>query len=140
LTLTAGYTANGSNDDWQSPYGMWPGYTNMVIGVFDRAGEQTLLLGAAYDLAHVGIDGLTLSTLVAIDTHVAEDLPMWSEYDFIASYNLSAIDSLPHWLSPLSLNAQYGLLQSDEPDGDSNLSDELRLILNYELKSTGTDL
>ena len=106
----------------------------------DRAGEQTLLLGAAYDLGHVGIDGLTLSTLVAIDTHVAEDLPMWSEYDFIASYDLSAIDSLPHWLSPLSLNAQYALLQSDDPDGDSNLSDELRLILNYELKSSGKDL
>ena len=140
LTLTAGYTANGSDDDWQTPYGMWPGYTNMIIGVFDRAGEQTLLLGAAYDLGHVGIDGLTLSTLVAIDTHVAEDLPMWSEYDFIASYDLSAIDSLPHWLSPLSLNAQYALLQSDDPDGDSNLSDELRLILNYELKSSGKDL
>ena len=139
FTLTAGYTANGSNDDWQSPYGMWPGYTNMVIGVFDRAGEQTLLLGAAYDLGHVGIDGLNLSTLAAIDTHVASDLPMWTEYDFIASYSLSAIDGLPRWLSPLSLNAQYALLQSDEP-GNSYLSDELRLILNYELKATGKDL
>ena len=35
---------------------MWPGHTNMIIGVFDRAGEQALLLGAAYDLGHVGID------------------------------------------------------------------------------------
>lgn len=140
LTLTAGYTANGSDDDWQTPYGMWPGYTNMIIGVFDRAAEQTLLLGASYDLAHVGIDGLTVSTLAAIDTHVAQDLPMWSEYDFIASYNLSVIDGLPHWLSPLSLNAQYALLQSDGPDGDNNLSDELRLILNYELTANGKDI
>ena len=139
LTLTAGYTANGSNDDWQSPYGMWPGYTNMVIGVFDRAEEQTVLLGASYDLGHVGIDGFNVSTLVALDTHVAQDLAMWSEYDFIASYSLAAIDGLPHLLSPLSLDAQYALLQSDKP-GNNYLSDELRLILNYELKATGKDL
>ncbi|MEY3082294.1 MAG: hypothetical protein RJA94_2279, partial [Pseudomonadota bacterium] len=50
------------------------GISAFLVGI---DGEQTLLLGAAYDLAHVGIDGLTLSTLVAIDTHVAEDLPMW---------------------------------------------------------------
>lgn len=139
LTLTAGYTANGSNDDWQTPYGMWPGYTNMIIGVFDRAGEQALLLGAAYDLGHVGIDGLNISTLAAIDTHVASGLPMWSEYDFIASYDLSAIDSLPPWLKPLSLEAQYALLQSDGPDNNDYLSNELRLILNYEIKATGKE-
>ena len=118
---------------------MWPGYTNMVIGVFDRAEEQTVLLGASYDLGHVGIDGFNVSTLVALDTHVAQDLAMWSEYDFIASYSLAAIDGLPHLLSPLSLDAQYALLQSDKP-GNNYLSDELRLILNYELKATGKDL
>lgn len=140
LTLTAGYTANGSDDDWQTPYGMWPGYTNMVIGVFDRAQEQTLLLAAAYDFGHIGLDGLNFTTMVALDTHVADDLPMWNEYDFIASYDLSAIEGLPRWLSPLSLDAQCALLQKDYPGGTSNVEDELRLILNYELKSAGRDL
>jgi hypothetical protein len=140
LTLTAGYTANGSDDDWQSPYGMWPGYTNMMVGVFDRAGEHAVLLGAAFDLAHAGLDGLKLGTLAALDTHVGQDLAMWNEYDFIASYDLSAIEGLPRWLSPLSLKAQYGLLHREEPDGSSNLPDELRLILNYELQTTGKDL
>ena len=140
LTLTAGYTANGSKDDWQTPYGMWPGYTNMIIGVFDRAEEQTLLLTAAYDFGHIGIHGLTFTTMAAIDTHIANDLPRWTEYDFLASYDLSAVDGLPRWLSPLSLNAQYALLQKDYPDGSGYTEDELRLILNYEVKTTGKDL
>lgn len=140
LTLTAGYTANGSKDDWQTPYGMWPGYTNMVIGVFDRAEEQTLLLGASYDFGQMGLNGLSFTTFAALDTHVADDLPLWYEYDFIGSYDLSAVEGLPHWLSPLSLNAQYALLQKDFPDGSSDLEDELRLILNYEVKTTGRDL
>lgn len=140
LTLTLGYTANGSDDDCQTPYGMWPGYTNMIIGVFDRAAEQTLLFGAAYDFGHVGVDGLSLTTLAALDTHIADDLLLWNEYDFIATYDFSAIESLPHWLSPLSFNAQYALLQNEYPGGSSNVENELRLILNYEVKSTGRDL
>jgi len=119
---------------------MWPGYTNMVIGVFDRAEEQTLLLSAAYDFGHIGIHGLTFTTMAAIDTHIADDLPRWTEYDFLASYDLSGIDGLPHWLSPLSLNAQYALLQKDYPNGSGYTEDELRLILNYEVKTTGKDL
>lgn len=140
LTLTAGYTANGSDEDWQSPYGMWPGYTNMVIGVFDRAGEQAVLLGAAYDLAHIGMEGLNVSVQAAIDTHVADGLPKWSEYDFTADYDFSAIHNVPRWMAPMSIRAQYALLQSDDTDGDGNLSGEVRLILNYELKSKGKNL
>lgn len=140
LTLTAGYTANGSHDEWQTPYGMWPGYTNMIIGVFDRAEEQTVLLSAAYDLGHLGAEGLSVTAMAALDTHVAADLPMWNEYDFIASYDLSSVEGLPHWLAPLSLDAQYALLQKDFPDGSSYVENELRLILNYEIKTTGKDI
>ena len=112
----------------------------MVIGVFDRAEEQTVLISAAYDFGQIGMHGLTFTTMAAIDTHIADDQPRWTEYDFLASYNLSAVDSLPHWLSPLSFNAQYALLQKDYPGGGSYTENELRLILNYEMKRTGTDL
>jgi hypothetical protein len=64
---------------------------------------------------------------------------MWTEYDFSAAYNLAAMDSLPEWLSPLSLSAQYGILQSVAGDGNSSLSDQLRLILN-QLTTKGADL
>jgi hypothetical protein len=140
LTLTAGYTANGSDDDWRAPFGAWPGYTNMIIGVFSRAQEQALLLGASYDLADLGIEGLNVGVNAALDTAVAQDLPTWSEVDFNAGYSLSSVSDIPAWLSPLSFQAYFALLQSDYPGGGSNLSNELRLMLNYEVQSRGRDL
>ena len=110
-----------------------------IHGAVDAVGVP-LLLSAGFDFGHVGLDGLNLTTMVALDTHVADDLPLWNEYDFIASYDLSAVDGLPRWLSPLSLNAQYALLQKDYSGGSGYVEDELRLILNYEIKSTGKDL
>ena len=149
LTLMAGYTANGSDDAWQYPFGMWPGYTNMIIGVFTRAGEQAVLLGATYDAAGIGLDGLTLSAQTAFDTHVADGLAHWNEYDFYADYSFKAIETAPEWLTPLSLGVRYAILNSnnvgprtDNTDGipvrlDSN---ELRVILNYEVQFTGKEL
>ena len=64
---------------------------------------------------------------------------MWTEYDLSAAYSLSSIGGLPEWLSPLSLSAQYGILQSRERDGETETSDQLRLILNYEIKATGNE-
>lgn len=77
LKLTAGYTLNGSQDDSQTPYGNWSGYKGMIIEELHRAEEQTLLLGAAYEFHHPGVDGLSFTALAPIDTHVADDLPLW---------------------------------------------------------------
>ena len=46
LTLTAGYTFNGEDDNWRSPYGSWPGYTSMIVKDFNRAEEQAVLLAS----------------------------------------------------------------------------------------------
>lgn len=140
LTFTAGYTANASADTWQAPYGMWPGYTNMLINEFNRAGEQTILVGASYDFEGIGFTGLTTGVLVAVDTQVDYGLPLWTEYDLTAAYSLSVIDRLPTWLTPLSLSAQYAILQSQQSDGKNELSDQLRITVNYEIKVTGSDL
>lgn len=148
-TFMAGYTANGSDEDWQYPYGMWPGYTNMIIGVFARAGEQAVLLGATYDAAGIGIDGLTLNAQTAIDTHVAAGLAKWTEYDFYLDYSFSAISGAPDWLTPLKLGARYAILQSNNVGPRTDISDqipvrldsdELRLILNYEIEFNGKEL
>uniref|UniRef100_UPI003784B13C OprD family outer membrane porin n=1 Tax=Aestuariivirga sp. TaxID=2650926 RepID=UPI003784B13C len=149
LTLMAGYTANGTDNDWRYPYGMWPGYTNMIIGVFARAEEQAALLGATYDLSGIGLEGLTLGAQAALDTHVASGRAKWYEYDFSADYSFSAIENSPRWLSPLSLGVRYAILQSDNvgPESDESDripvrldSDELRVIMNYQVQFSGKDL
>lgn len=149
VSVMAGYTANGSDNDWQSPFGDWPGYTNMVIGLFSRAEEQAVLLGATYDLAGIGVDGLTLGAQVAFDTHVAQDRARWTEYDFSADYSLASIDTVPHWLAPLSLQAYYAILDSTNVGPKTDVTDtipvrldsyEFRLIMNYEVQFSGREL
>jgi hypothetical protein len=137
LSLSAGYTATSAEEGWRSPFGNWPGYSNMLIGLFDRAGEQTLLLNAAYDFSHAGLPGFDVNVLTAIDTVVADGQPMWQEYDFIASYDFSAIGTLPPWLSPLSISAGYGMLRSDQSGGDG-INNKLQLILNYDITKRGS--
>ena len=112
----------------------------MLINDFDRAGEQALLLGASYDFKEIGLNGLSAGALAATDTVVRAGQPKWTEYDLSASYSLSAIGTLPNWLSPLSFSAYYAILHSHDPDGKDDPSDQLRLILNHELKATGKDL
>ncbi|WP_421694831.1 OprD family outer membrane porin [Aestuariivirga sp.] len=140
LTLTAGYAANGEDDDWQSPYGSWPGYTNMVVRDFDRAEEQTLLLGAAFDFGAIGIDGLALAARTALDLDVAPGLASYNEYDLLADYRLQSLSGNWAWLSPFRLRAQYAWVEEDDTNGTRSLSNELRVILDYDFKFEGSDL
>lgn len=143
LTLTVGYTMNGEDNAWKSPYGSWPGYTSMIVEDFDRAEEQALLLGASVDFGKLGAEGLSFTALAAITTDVASDHPEQSEYDFTADYRFSRLaDSAEwSWLSPLWLRARYALIEKDETDTKPEQQrDDFRLILNYELQFQGQDL
>lgn len=139
-TLTVGYTANGEDDNWRSPYGSWPGYTSMIVKDFNRAEEQAILLGATVDFTPLGVKGLVFTALAALDTDVAPGLPMWNEYDFTADYRLSALEGQWNWLSPLWIRARYALVDSDNADGTSDRLDDFRVILNYDLQLKGKDI
>lgn len=140
LTLTAGYTANGTNDSWEAPYGTWPGYTNMLVHPFDRAGEQALLLGAAYDFAGLGAPGLSVSASAAIDTQIDSSLAKRDEYDFAAGYRLDALNGVQSWLSPLWLNTSFSLVDTCNTDGTHDQLRDFRIILNYDVKLSGSEI
>lgn len=150
LTLTAAYTfANdfsGTEDNWQAPYGSWPGYTSMIVKDFNRTEEQAVLVGASYDFAELGLEGLVFTAAAAFDLAVGEntsgtaDLPTWNEYDFTADYRLSALDGGLAWLAPLWLRARYALVDTENPDGTHDQLDDFRIIVNYELQFNGKDL
>lgn len=140
LTLTAGYTGNGSDGNWQAPYGSWPGYTSMIVKDYNRAGEQALLVGASYDLEELGAEGLVLTALAAFDLDVDAGLPENNEYDFTADYRLSAFDGDLAWLAPLWLRARYAYVDTDNSDNTNDRLDDFRVILNYELQLHGSSL
>jgi hypothetical protein len=146
LTLTAGYTFasdfSGDEDSWQAPFGSWPGYTGMIVEDFNRDEEQALLVGASFDFAGVGAEGLVFTALAAFDLHVADGLQEQNEYDFTADYRFTSLSENTDWdwLSPLWLRARYALVEKDELDGETDQRDDFRIILNYELQFTGSDI
>lgn len=148
VTLMAGYTANLTENDWQYPYGDWPGYTNMLIGLFARGTEQAVLLSAAYDFSGA-LEGLTLNAQAAFDTYIAAGRTSWIEYDLYADYSLSAVPNVPKWLEPVTLGARYGYLHTRDQEAKTDVSDEtsvtpssheFRAIVNYEVKLHGGQL
>ena len=140
LTLTAGYTGNGSDGNWQAPYGSWPGYTSMIVKDYNRAGEQALLLGASYDFEELGAKGLVMTALAAFDLDVDAGLPENNEYDFTADYRFSALEGDLEWLAPLWLRVRYAYVDTENSDDTSDRLDDFRVIVNYELQLHGTDL
>jgi hypothetical protein len=143
LTFTAGYTVNGEDNGWQAPYGSWPGYTSMIVEDFNRDEEQALLVGASFDFAEVGAEGLVLTALAAFDLHVGHDLPEQREYDFTGDYRLTSLKDNAEWgwLSPLWVRARYALVEKNEAGGDPDQQrDDFRVIVNYELQFQGSDL
>jgi hypothetical protein len=59
--LVAG-SDNSDAAELQSPFGSFPAYTVLDQLDFNKAGQRSLVIGAAYDLSHVVFDGLKLQT------------------------------------------------------------------------------
>jgi hypothetical protein len=142
VTLSLIYTQIGSAAAWRSPYGTWPGYTDMIIRNFDRANEGAFMVGGKLDLGLVGLSGFALTTNVvfgngAINSATGAPLPTSSEYDFTLDYLFenSAVD-WPDWLRPLWLRGRAALLDQYQ-NGFLMPVRDYRLILNYEWKFGG---
>jgi hypothetical protein len=140
LTLTAGYTGNGSNGNWQSPYGTWPGYTHMIVKDFNRAGEQALLLGATYDFKEMGAKGLVFTGLAAFDLDIDSDLSSNVEYDVTMDYRLSALEGDLEWIAPLWFRIRYAHVDTANPDHTHGRLDDFRVIMNYEFQLRGSGI
>lgn len=137
LTLKTGYTSNGSDDEWQAPYGAWPGFTHMILKDFDRAGEEALYLGSTLDLSDTSLKGLVLTAEAAIDLAVGEDQEERDEYNFTADYDFADMAGEQWWLAPLQLSLQYAILNTDEGEGTIDQTTDFRVILNYQVTTQG---
>lgn len=61
-TLLVAASHNGDAAALQSPFGSFPAYTVLDQLNFNNAGQQTLVVGAAYDFSEVLLEGLKLQT------------------------------------------------------------------------------
>jgi len=126
-TFTVAYTVTGDGDNMQSPWSGYPGYTSVQVEDFNRAGEEALLLRAAYDFSI--IEGLSAYALwvSGSDPDDPEEYER-DEYDFNVQWKAGE-----GALEGLTLRARYAVVTQDEGDVDD--LEDLRLLLYYDFSS-----
>lgn len=121
--FTAAYTVNPSDANMRNPWSGCPSYTSVQSDDFNRAGENALLLRAAYEFTF--LDGLSAYAL-------------WvhgSDPDDPAQYEKDEIDSNVQWaptrgkLKGLSLRVRYAVVE--QHGGNNDTLTDLRMICNY---------
>lgn len=122
--FTAGWTSTGDGFSLQSPWGGYPGYTSVQVENFNRAGEDALILRAAWNFP--GVPGLSMYGLWVngTDPESPSDYAK-DEYDFNLQWSAKGGP-----LAGLTLRFRYALIEQDG-GGDPDFTD-LRLILYYD--------
>lgn len=123
-TFTVAYTDVANGDDMRSPWGGYPGYTSVQVQDFFRAGEQAIMLRAAYDFSSAGVDGVSAYALWVHGFSV-EDANNEDEFDLNLQWTPKGSE-----LRGLSVRARYAYVRQ-RGDDDPDIQD-LRLIVNYD--------
>ena len=124
---TVGITLNSI----QSPWGYSPNYTLMMDRDFNRADEQAVLVGAAYDFSQLVAQGLSATFNAAAGWQAINPQTRASAPDQ-REYNLT-VDARPPWLRPTFLQGWWlrvrgGILEQE----GASLGWQVRVILNWE--------
>lgn len=142
LTLVASYTQTANTTPYRNPYGLWPGYSNMMIRQFHRANESAFTTSARIDFAAINLPGLSFVANItlgsgAIDPVTRQPLSTDREYDFTLDF-LFADSALafPDWLRPVWIRARSATLNQIQ-DGIVSTIRDFRVIVNYEWKFSG---
>ncbi|HEX9184598.1 MAG TPA: OprD family outer membrane porin [Burkholderiales bacterium] len=133
-TFTMAYTAIGSGQSYQTPYGSWAGYTFMIVESFNRANEKTWLIGGTYDFKN-NVPGLALNVAAvfggdAIIPTTGAPASDKTEYDATLDYRFGD-ERWPDWLKPLWLRMRIARVE-EESAGSTGVTTDFRLIANYE--------
>jgi hypothetical protein len=127
-TLTLAYTQTGEGAGIQKPWGGTPSYNSVIVEDFDSAGERAWRIGAAFDLARVGLHGVS-----GFVNYVVGDTP---DSGANASVDKDELDFTLDWrpkdarLKGLWLRARVASINAAGPGAVDQM--DYRLILNYD--------
>ena len=132
--LTISYTQTARGADYRTPYGLWAGYTSMLVEDFDRAGEKAWLIGGTYDFGR-WLPGFSVNVaavlghgaIVPATQGAASDN---TEYDITFDYRFSGGD-WPKWAKPLWIRLRHTRVEKELAVNTDVVSD-YRAIVNYE--------
>ncbi|MFA5898920.1 MAG: OprD family outer membrane porin [Hyphomicrobium sp.] len=90
-TLLIAASQNGKGAALRGPFGSFPAYTVLDQLNFNEAGQETIVVGAAYDLSHLVLDGLKAQTRYgwawgAVDAESGAPLTRQNEFNVELEY------------------------------------------------------
>ena len=85
--LALAYTHTAEGENMRNPWSSYPGYTSVQVQDFNRAGEEAIMIKAAYDFSGLGLKDVTAYALWvhgwgAIDPVTEASVYDQDEYDF----------------------------------------------------------
>lgn len=123
--FTMAYTSTANGDNMRSPWGIYPGYTSVQVEDFNRAGESAVLIRASYDLAALGLEGLSVYALWVDGSGVKGPLYNQNEGDL----NLQWTPKSGAWKGT-SIRVRYAKVY--QQGGGDPEKDDFRIIFNYD--------
>jgi hypothetical protein len=127
--LSGAYTSTSKGAAMLSPWGGYPGYTDMMISDFDQAGEDTFFVSLSYDFKRLGLEGLSGYVRYAwgrnlINPSNGSPLPNQREFDVTVDYRINKGFLRNFWI-----RFRNGVLWQPGIGRTYNI----RSILNYDL-------
>ena len=132
--LTLAYTNNGTGADLVNPWSSYPGYTNVQVEKFNRAGEQAFMVKGSYNFARFGLDGVTAYALWthgggAVDPSTKSPVYQLDEYDVDVQWRPKS-----GFLEGLWFQARYAHVDARGSAPSGFPINEIRFIVNYDFQ------
>ena len=126
--LSTAFTSTSKGAAMISPWGGYPGYTDMMISDFDQAGENTFFVSLSYNFKRLGLEGLSGYVRYAwgrnlINPSNGSPLPNQEELDVTVDYRINKGFLRNFWI-----RLRNGLLWQQGIGRTYNF----RAILNYD--------
>lgn len=112
----------------KTPWGVNPFFNMMMVNAFNRAGEKSLFLSAAYDFSQVGIDGFTTNFKAAFGSTPDSGANASADNN---EYNLNLNYKFSGALEGFSILNRWAYVDSDNSQGGDDAG-QVRVRLQYD--------
>ena len=128
--MTLAYTNTAQGAEMRNPWSSYPGYTNVQVQEFKRAGEQAFMAKGTYDFSRLGLEGVTFYALMvhgwgAVDPVSKSPVYQQNEYDFDLQWRPKS-----SFLKGLWFRVRYAYV--DQYEGGNSSINDFRVIVNYD--------
>jgi len=129
--LTVAYTRDSTGADLQNPWSSYPGYTNVQVESFNRAGEEAFMVRGFHDFSRLGLKGLAVYALWvhgwgAVDPATKIPVYQQDEYDCDLQWRPKGGEMQGLWF-------RFRYAHVDQRGAAGASENDFRVIVNYDL-------